>query len=106
MSDGLRQADPVLLEPVMAVEVVTPEEYRGAVQGDLNSRRGQITGINVRGGAQVISAEVPLAELFGYVGELRSLTQGRGDKSMQFDRYQACPRAVQDKVVQKLRGGY
>ena len=99
MSDGLRQADPVLLEPVMAVEVVTPEEYRGAVQGDLNSRRGQITGINVRGGAQVISAEVPLAEMFGYVGSVRSMTQGRASYTMQFSHYDRAPDAVVQSMV-------
>ena len=83
----------------MAVEVVTPEEYRGAVQGDLNSRRGQITGISVRGGAQVISAEVPLAEMFGYVGSVRSMTQGRASYTMQFSHYDRAPDAVVQSMV-------
>ncbi len=99
MGDGLRQADPVLLEPIMAVEVVTPEEYRGAVQGDLNGRRGQITGIDMRGGAQVITAEVPLAEMFGYVGSVRSMTQGRASYTMQFSHYDQAPDSVVNSIV-------
>jgi elongation factor G len=99
MGDGLRKADPILLEPVMAVEVVTPEEYRGAVQGDLNGRRGQITGIDVRGSAQVITADVPLAEMFGYVGAVRSMTQGRASYTMQFSHYDQAPDAVEAAIV-------
>jgi elongation factor G len=99
MNDGLREADPVLLEPVMKVEVVTPEEYRGAIQGDLNGRRGQITGIEVRGNAQVISAEVPLSEMFGYVGAVRSMTQGRASYTMQFSHYDRAPDAVVDRML-------
>jgi elongation factor G len=99
MGDALRKADPVLLEPVMAVEVVTPEEYRGAVQGDLNSRRGQIMGIDMRGGAQVITAEVSLAEMFGYVGAVRSMTQGRASYTMQFSHYDQAPDSVADSIV-------
>ena len=99
MSDGLRQASPVLLEPVMKVEVVTPEEYRGAIQGDLNSRRGQITGIEMRGNAQLISAEVALSEMFGYVGSLRSMTQGRASYSMQFTHYDQAPDAVLNRIL-------
>ena len=99
MSDGLRSAEPVLLEPVMNVEVVTPEEYRGAIQGDLNGRRGQITGIEVRGAAQVISAEVPLSEMFGYVGAVRSMTQGRASYTMQFSHYDRAPDSVADGIV-------
>jgi elongation factor G len=99
MGDGLRQADPVLLEPIMAVEVVTPEEYRGAVQGDLNARRGQITGIGVRGAAQLITAKVPLAEMFGYVGSVRSITQGRASYTMQFSNYDRVPDAVVDAIL-------
>ena len=101
MSDGLRKADPILLEPVMAVEVVTPEDYRGAVQGDLNGRRGQITGIDVRGSAQVITADVPLAEMFGYVGAVRSMTQGRASYTMQFSHYDRAPDAVIDAIVSR-----
>ena len=99
VSDGLRQAAPVILEPVMKVEVVTPEEYRGAIQGDLNSRRGQITGIEMRGNAQVISAEVALSEMFGYVGALRSMTQGRSSYSMQFSHYDEAPAAVLNRIL-------
>ena len=99
MGEGLRKAKPVLLEPVMRVEVVTPEEFRGAIQGDLNSRRGQITGIEVRGYAQVISAEVPLSEMFGYVSALRSMTQGRASYTMQFSRYDLAPNSVADGIV-------
>jgi elongation factor G len=99
MSDGLRNAEPVLLEPVMKVEIVTPEEYRGAIQGDLNGRRGHITGIDVRGNAQVISAEVPLSEMFGYVGAVRSMTQGRASYTMQFSHYDRAPDAVLDRIM-------
>ena len=99
MGDALRKADPVLLEPVMAVEVVTPEEYRGAVQGDLNSRRGQIMGIDMRGGAQVITAEVSLAEMFGYAGAVRSMTQGRASYTMQFSHYDRAPASVADSIM-------
>ncbi|MBW2230876.1 MAG: elongation factor G [Deltaproteobacteria bacterium] len=99
MGEGLRKADPVLLQPVMMVEVVTPEEYRGAIQGDLNSRHGQITGIEVRGNAQVIRAEVPLSEMFGYVGAVRSMTQGRASYTMQFSHYDQAPDSVVDSIV-------
>ncbi|MAI27164.1 MAG: elongation factor G [Spirochaeta sp.] len=99
MGEGLRKAGPVLLEPVMNVEVVTPDEYRGVVQGDLNGRRGQISGIDVRGTAQVISAAVPLAEMFGYVGAARSMTQGRASYTMQFSHYERAPESVADSIV-------
>lgn len=99
MGEGLRKAGPVLLEPVMNVEVVTPDEYRGVVQGDLNGRRGQISGIDVRGTAQVISAAVPLAEMFGYVGAVRSMTQGRASYTMQFSHYERAPESVADSIV-------
>ncbi len=99
MAQGLRDADPVLLEPVMKVEVVTPDEYHGAVQGDLSSRRGQITGIGLRGPAQVIDAEVPLSEMFGYVSAVRSMTQGRASYTMQFSHYAQAPESVSSKVV-------
>ncbi len=99
MGDGLRNATPVLLEPVMKVEVVTPEEYRGAIQGDLNGRRGQITGISIRGNAQVISAEVPLSAMFGYVGSVRSMTQGRASYTMQFSHYDKAPDAVLNGIL-------
>jgi elongation factor G len=99
MGEGLHKADPVLLEPVMSVEVVTPDEYRGAIQGDLNGRRGQITGIEIRGSAQVISAKVPLAEMFGYVSAVRSMTQGRASYTMQFSEYDFAPTSVIDGIM-------
>jgi elongation factor G len=99
MKDALRNASPVLLEPVMTVEAVTPEEFVGAVQGDINSRRGEITGIEMRGNAQAIHAEVPLATMFGYVNSLRSLTQGRATYTMQFSRYSQVPEQVASGIV-------
>ncbi len=89
--DALRRGKPILLEPIMKVEVVTPEEFVGAVQGDLNARHGKLTGIGVRGHLQVIGADVPLANMFGYVNSLRSLTQGRANYTMQFSHYAAAP---------------
>jgi elongation factor G len=97
--DALRKAGPVLLEPVMAVEVVTPEEFLGAVQGDLNSRRGQITGMDMRANAHVIRADVPLAQMFGYVNSLRSMSQGRATYTMQFSHYAQVPAEVTEKLV-------
>ncbi len=99
MREGLREAGPVLLEPTMEVEVVTPEEFVGAVQGDLNGRRGQITGFDSRGGQQVIRALVPLATMFGYVNSLRSLTQGRATFTMQFSHYTQVPEAVLQTIL-------
>ncbi len=99
VKEALRQADSVLLEPVMDVEVVTPEEFVGSVQGDLNSRRGQLTGLEVRAGAQVIDAEVPLATMFGYVNNLRSMTQGRATYTMQFSHYAEVPDSVSANLV-------
>ncbi|HVI83681.1 MAG TPA: elongation factor G, partial [bacterium] len=98
MKEALREAQPVLLEPIMKVEVVTPEEFTGAVQGDLNSRRGKLTGLDVRGNAQVIGAEVPLATMFGYVNSLRSMTQGRATYTMQFSHYAQVPAAVAEAM--------
>jgi elongation factor G len=105
-ADACEKAAPVLMEPQMELNVTVPEEYLGAVIGDLNARRGKVGAMAQRGGRQIVDAEVPLAELFGYVGDLRSLTQGRGDKSMQFRGFEPCPRSIQDAVVQRLRGGY
>jgi len=99
MKEALEQGAPILLEPVMAVEVVTPEEFVGGVQGDLNSRRGSITGFEARGTAQVIDAEVPLSTMFGYVNNLRSLTQGRATYTMQFLRYAEVPENVAKDIV-------
>jgi elongation factor G len=98
------QADPVLLEPVMAVEVRTPDEYMGDVIGDLNSRRGQIQAMEERSGARVIKALVPLSEMFGYVGDLRSRTQGRADYTMQFDSYAEVPPSIAKEIIAKARG--
>ena len=100
--EGIAKAEPVLLEPLMKVEVVTPEEYMGDVIGDLNSRRGQIQEMNTRGNANVIDAMVPLANMFGYVNNLRSLTQGRANYSMQFDHYEEVPTNVAEEVKAKL----
>ncbi len=102
--DGARKADPVLLEPMMAVEVTTPDDYMGDVIGDLNSRRGQIQAMEERAGARVVKALVPLSEMFGYVGDLRSKTQGRASYSMQFDSYAEVPRNVADEIIKKARG--
>jgi elongation factor G len=99
MKDALRAAQPVLLEPIMAVEVVTPELFVGGVQGDLSSRRGSITGFERRGNMQVVSAVVPLAEMFGYVGSLRSMTQGRATYTMQFSHYAQVPANVAEGIA-------
>jgi elongation factor G len=99
MKAALERASAVLLEPIMRVEVVVPEEFVGAVQGDLNGRRGNIDGFESRGGAQVIAAEVPLASMFGYVNSLRSMTQGRGTYTMQFERYAQVPESVASGMV-------
>ncbi|MFV0458036.1 MAG: elongation factor G [Actinomycetales bacterium] len=104
LKEGARRADPVLLEPVMAVEVRTPEEYMGDVIGDLNSRRGQIQSMEDISGAKVVKAHVPLSEMFGYVGDLRSRTQGRAVYSMHFQNYAEVPRMVADEIIKKTRG--
>ena len=97
-------AKPVLLEPIMAVEVVTPEDYMGDVMGDLSSRRGRIEGMEARGNAQVVRAQVPLSEMFGYSTDLRSRTQGRATYTMQFDIYQQVPEAIASDIVKRVRG--
>jgi elongation factor G len=102
--EAARRADPALLEPMMAVEVVTPDEYMGDVIGDLNSRRGQIQAMEERAGARVVKALVPLSEMFGYVGDLRSRTQGRASYTMQFDSYAEVPRNVAEEIIKKARG--
>jgi elongation factor G len=102
--EGVRRADPVLLEPVMAVEVRTPEEYMGDVIGDLNSRRGLIQSMEDATGVKVVRAQVPLSEMFGYIGDLRSKTQGRAVYSMQFDSYAEVPKAVAEEIIKKTRG--
>ncbi|MFD2026553.1 elongation factor G [Promicromonospora aerolata] len=102
--EGVRRADPVLLEPVMAVEVRTPEEYMGDVIGDINSRRGMIQSMEDATGVKVVRAQVPLSEMFGYIGDLRSKTQGRAVYSMQFDSYAEVPKAVAEEIIKKTRG--
>jgi elongation factor G len=102
--EGIQKAGPILLEPIMNVEVVTPEDYMGDVIGDLNSRRGQIRGMDDRGNAKVIEAFVPLANMFGYVNTLRSMSQGRAQYTMQFDHYEPVPHAVAEEVKAKLAG--
>ena len=102
--DAIVRAGPVLLEPVMAVEVVTPDNYMGDVVGDLNSRRGRVGQMEARGNNQVITAQVPLSEMFGYATDLRSRTQGRATYTMQFDSYQKTPAFVQEEIVKRFRG--
>ncbi len=102
--EGARRANPILLEPVMAVEVRTPEEYMGDVIGDINSRRGHIQSMEDAAGVKLVNALVPLSEMFGYIGDLRSKTQGRAVYSMTFDSYAEVPKAVADEIVQKNRG--
>ena len=100
--EGLPKAGPKLLEPMMKVEVVTPDDYMGDIIGDLNSRRGQVLGMDQRGNARVISALVPLATMFGYVNTLRSMSQGRAQYTMQFERYADVPQAISEEVRQRL----
>jgi len=102
LREALGKAGPVLLEPIMKVEAVTPEDYLGNIIGDLNSRRGQIMGTDTRGNAQVITAMVPLANMFGYVNTLRSMSQGRASYTMQFDHYEQVPTAVAQEVQKKF----
>ena len=102
--EAARRSSPVLLEPVMKVEVVVPEAYMGDVIADLNSRRGKVRSMEAHGGTQIVNANVPLAEMFGYATELRSRTQGRATYSMHFDRYEQVPRAVSEEIVARIQG--
>ncbi len=102
--DAMKRAKPILLEPVMAVEVTTPEDYLGDVMGNLNSRRGRIESMGPVGNAQVVSASVPLSMMFGYATDLRSMTQGRAAFSMQFDRYEEVPASLAAEVVESGGG--
>jgi elongation factor G len=104
LKEAARKAKPVLLEPMMAVEVVTPEDYMGDVIGDLNARRGQVEGMEQRGSSQAIRAKVPLGQMFGYVGDLRSRTQGRASYTMQFDSYQQVPESIAQEIIARVRG--
>ena len=99
-----RAASPALLEPVMKVEVVTPEDYMGSVTGDLSSRRGRIEGMTSRTGTQIITSMVPLAEMFGYETDLRSMTQGRAASTMHFARYEEAPKSISEEVIAKVQG--
>ncbi|MEX1140521.1 MAG: elongation factor G [Bacteroidota bacterium] len=102
--EAARRAGPIILEPIMAVEVVTPEEYLGDVMGDLNSRRGKIEGMTPRKDAQVVKAMVPLAEMFGYATQLRSMTQGRALYTMQFSHYEPTPKSISEQIIEKVKG--
>jgi len=97
--EGSRKAHPVILEPVMAVEIVTPDDFMGDVMGDLNSRRGSVTGMEARGNAQIIHGEVPLAEMFGYATTLRSMTQGRAVSTMTLNHYAEVPNSIAEKII-------
>ena len=102
--DGAKKASPVLLEPIMKVEVVTPEDHMGSVNGDIMSRRGRIESMNARPGTQVITAAIPLSEMFGYATELRSMTQGRATYTMHFLRYEEAPKSVSEEIIAKVQG--
>jgi elongation factor G len=102
--DAASKANPVLLEPIMKVEVVTPDEYLGSINGDINSRRGRIESLDARHGTQVITAYVPLSEMFGYSTDMRSMTQGRATYTMHFHRYEEAPRSVREEVIAKVQG--
>jgi elongation factor G len=104
LKEAARRAKAVLLEPIMAVEVVVPEEYMGDVIGDLNSRRGRIEGMELRGTSQIIKSMVPLSEMFGYATELRSRTQGRGSFTMHFGRYEEVPANLAEEIVSRVQG--
>ena len=104
LKEAARRAKPVLLEPVFAVEVVTPEEFMGDVIGDLNRRRGRVEGMEPRGNAQVVKAHVPLGEMFGYATDLRSTTQGRATYTMQFDRYEEVPPNIATRIIEHRTG--
>jgi elongation factor G len=104
MKEGMRKAKPCLLEPIMAVEVVTPDDFMGEVMGDLSRRRGKLGGQEARGNNKVVTAHVPLSEMFGYATDLRSRTQGRATYTMQFDSYQPTPAFVQEAIVARVRG--
>ena len=101
LKEAAKKCDPVILEPIMKIEVTVPEQYYGDVIGDITRRRGNMTGETQRGNAKIVEAEVPLSEMFGYVTDLRSFTQGRGNYTMQFSHYGECPRYVQDEIIKK-----
>ena len=102
--EAVKKASPILLEPIMSLEVTTPDEYLGSVNGDITSRRGIMKGMSLKNNFQIISAEVPLAQMFGYATELRSLTQGRAVFTMQFSHYSPLPQKLQDEITEKYSG--
>ena len=102
--EAARKCGPQLLEPIMGVEVISPDEYTGSVTGDLNRRRGIMKGMDTRGGAQVIKADVPLSELFGYVTDLRTITSGRASATLTFSHYAPVPKNLADKVIDEVKG--
>jgi elongation factor G len=102
--EGARQAHPILLEPMMSIEIITPEEFMGQVVSDLNARRGKTTKVEYRGGTDVIAGEVPLANMFGYATDLRSLTQGRATFTLQFFHYSPVPQSVSEEILSELKG--
>jgi elongation factor G len=102
--DAAKKASPSLLEPLMALEVVVPEDYLGSVMGDVTSRRGSVKGMNARGNVQVLNAEVPLSEMFGYATDLRSMTQGRAVFTMQFSHYGQAPNYIIEQLMEKFYG--
>ena len=104
LKEAAKKCNPVILEPIMKVEVVMPEEYLGAIMGDITSRRGRVEGMEARGNAQVVSAQVPLSEMFGYATSLRSSTQGRGTYSMVFDHYEEVPKSISEEIIKKNKG--
>ena len=104
LKNAVAHVDPVLLEPMMKVDVVIPEEYMGDIMGDITSRRGRVEGMEARGNAQVVAAMVPLAQMFGYATSLRSNTQGRGVFSMVFDHYEEVPKSIAEEIIKKNKG--
>jgi elongation factor G len=104
LKDGVRKAHPILLEPIMKLEAVTPEDFLGTVLGDLNSRRGRVEGMDVRMADQVVRAFVPLASMFGYTTDLRSATQGRATSSMEFSHYEALPDHLAKEIIARRQG--
>jgi len=105
VKEALQKAKPILLEPVMRVEVTVPEQYMGPVNGDLISRRGRLEGTEIAGSTHIIKAMVPLSEMFGYATELRSRTQGRGSFSMHFGQYEEVPRNLAEEIINRNKGG-
>ena len=104
LKEAAKKCNPVILEPIMKVEVVMPEEYLGDIMGDITARRGRVEGMEARGNAQVVSAQVPLSEMFGYATSLRSSTQGRGTYSMVFDHYEEVPKSISEEIIKKNKG--